>query len=90
MTALGMASLEVKIQITISEAEATFLDALTGYGDKLLLEVFKKLGGTHYLYDCEPAIPAFCESVRAQIPAILERARLARDVFNGSKKAVTA
>jgi hypothetical protein len=88
MRANGTAKLEVLIQLTLNEQEAVFLDALTGYGPELLLRVFKQLGGTHYLYDCEPTVPTFCETVRAQIPAILERARSAREVFNGTRKAV--
>lgn len=90
MKANAYATLEVRIDLSLSEKEAVFLDALTGYGADVLLKVFKTLAGSAYLHGSETIVPTFCESVRSQIPAILERARLAREVFNGEKDAVWA
>lgn len=88
MKANAIAQLTVTIQLTISEGEARFLDALTGYGSKPLLDVFKRLCGTAYLPSDE-VCEKFCDSVREQIPSILNRVNDARAVFNKEEKAVS-
>ncbi|VVE59542.1 hypothetical protein PIN31009_05580 [Pandoraea iniqua] len=68
-----------------SEAEMRALDALTGYGVDAFLEVFYRQLGKTYMQPHEAGLRELFESVREQIPAILQRANEARKAFTANQ-----
>lgn len=69
----------------LTEGEMRFLDAMVGYGWKSFIETFEKHMGQSYVRDYKAHGEEFFNSVRAQIPAILNRTNDARAVFSGEK-----
>lgn len=78
------------ITLHLSEAEAGALDALAGYGTDQFLEVFYAKLGKSYLEPYEAGLRSLFDSVRsgdAGVSYFLKRAKDARDVMDGTKKA---
>lgn len=82
------AKLHVEVPFTLTEGEAAALDALAGYGTDAFLRVFYKEMGEAYLRPHEAGLRTLFESVRANIPNIIDRAEKARATFNGRDKGV--
>lgn len=86
----GRAELRALIVIVLSEAEAGALDALAGYGTDAFLEVFYEKLGKAYLKPYESGLRSLFDSVRngpCSVRGILDSARDAKAVFNGTKVA---
>ncbi len=79
--------IEASAVFTVDEEEMRALDALVGYGFVGFITAFKKHMGESYMAGHEDGLKRFFESIRANIPAILDRATQARAVFEGLKVA---
>jgi hypothetical protein len=71
----------VEATMRLTEQELGALDALAGYGFEPFLAVFKDKLGSSYVRDYEDGLKSLFESVRHQVPHILQRARYAREAF---------
>ena len=77
-------SVEVNLILSISEAEARALVAMTGYNADNFLKFFYEMLGTHYLKPHEAGLRSLFETIRAELPAHLKRADNARQAFKSS------
>lgn len=80
-----------EITIVLSEAEAGALDALAGYGADSFLAVFYEKLGKAYMEPYEAGLRSLFEAVNGGecgVQSFIRRAKDARDVMNGAKKAV--
>ena len=87
----GRPSISASIVIVLTEEEAGALDALAGYGTDQFLKVFYEKIGKSYLEPYADGLRSLFESVRngpCSVRFILDRARKARQVFDGQKVAV--
>lgn len=82
----GKGTIEAQAVFVLSEAEMRALDALVGYGTNAFLEVFYAKMGRAYLEPHEAGLRTLFESIRNQIPSILDRVDGAREIFNGKKQ----
>lgn len=92
MAKLGMKGrVDASITIELTEAEAGALDALVGYGFEPFKQVFYEKLGRAYMEPYEAGLKSLFESVRggdASVAGFLDRAKDARFVFHGVRKAV--
>lgn len=88
---IGEPRVEMKITMTLSEAEAGALDALTGYGIDSFLKVFYEHMGKAYLQKYEAGLRSLFDSVQrgeASVRSFLQTAKDCREVAAGYKIAV--
>jgi hypothetical protein len=86
--------IELEIVMRLNEAEARFLEGLSGFDHKTLLEGIRKIVGVHYTelkapdgYDGSGFL-SLMEACRRDLPPALDRMKAARDVFENRVKAV--
>ena len=79
---IGHPKVKLQIQYVLTESESRALDALAGYGVDAFLQVFYEHLGQAYMKPHEAGLRSLFESVRSEIPVLLERARVAREAFN--------
>lgn len=87
----GRAGLSLTVAMVLTEQEAGALDALAGYGVDGFLEVFYTKMGKAYLQPYEAGLRSLFDSVQngpASVRGLLNRARKARQVFNGELTAI--
>lgn len=87
----GRGTLSASVVMVLSEEEAGALDALAGYGIDPFLAVFYEKMGKSYLQKYEAGLRSLFKSIHggdASVELILQRAKSAREVFSGQKKAV--
>lgn len=77
--------IELRLTLTLDEAEARALHALTDYGADEFLKVFYQHLGRSGLQPAEGGLRSLFAGVRAQLPAVLERLDGAREVFTPAK-----
>lgn len=92
MAKIGLrGTIEAKIVMELSEAEAGALDALVGYGFEPFKKVFYEKLGSAYMEPYEAGLKSLFQSIRSgegNVSTFLERSRQARSVFNGTHDAV--
>ena len=81
-------NIALNLQLTLNEAEANALYALTLYGNESFLKAFKKDLGSCYIESHEAGLIELFNSVRRIIPSLLSRVKEARSVFDGQKTAI--
>ena len=86
--------LELEVTLRLNEAEARFLEGLSVLDHKKLLEHIRQFVGTHYTegrssggFDGKGFL-SLMESIRDQLPAMLDRMDSVRGVFQGTHTAV--
>jgi hypothetical protein len=78
--------LSLNVQFELNHAEAAALDAIAGYGVEEFVKVFYGHLGKAYLQPHEHGLRSLFNSVRKQLPPIVERYENARAVLAGTKK----
>jgi hypothetical protein len=74
----------LELVIVLDEEETRALDALVGYGDDAFIEAFKEKLGHAYLDDHEDGLRRFFQSIRQNVPLILDRLKKAKEAFNAT------
>lgn len=64
-TITGKPNIDLRVTITIDEAEARALDALVGYGDDAFIKAFKEKLGECYIRDHEVGLRKFFQDIRS-------------------------
>jgi len=72
---------ELKVTFQITEAEARAIDGLVGYDFDGFVKAFYTQLGESYLKPHEAGLRTFFESIRNEMPAILDRTDKARKAF---------
>jgi hypothetical protein len=80
----GQAKLELNVTISLTEEEARALEALSCYGDDAFVRVFYRELGETYMKPHERGLRSLLNSVRSEMPIILERSTKSRKVFYGA------
>lgn len=75
--------LGIFITLKVDEGEARFLDALVGYGGRVLVETVKKHLGESYIKGHEEDGIRFCENLRQVLPGELGKLDSARAFLKG-------
>lgn len=78
---IQMPRVEVDVNLKLTMVEAQALDALSGYGIKPFLEVFYTHMGKNYLEPHEAGLVSLFETIRGNLPPIIERYKKARTAF---------
>jgi hypothetical protein len=74
---------QVEGTFTLTESEMRALDAMVGYGEDAFLKVFYEKLGRAYMQPHEAGLRSLFKTVSANVPAILGRAKRAREAFSG-------
>ena len=82
MSSESLATLELKVAITLNEQEVGALDALSGYGEDAFVKHFYDHLGESYMAEYEQGLRSFLRSVRG-LGVYINRAKKARAVLNG-------
>ena len=77
---------ELELVIVLDEEETRALDALVGYGDDAFIAAFKEKLGKAYLDDHEDGLRRFFQSIRQNVPPILERLKKAKEAFDAGAR----
>lgn len=83
--------IELEVVMRLNESEARFLEGLSGFDHDKLLEAIRRHVGTHYTEGKAPHPGGFhslMNGCQRDLPAILDRIRQARAVFNGELQTV--
>lgn len=80
---IGRPTVQLHVDIQLTELEARAIDALVGYGDDDFVKVFYEKLGKAYMEKYEAGLRSFFKSMREQLPQLLSRADEARKVFHG-------
>jgi hypothetical protein len=86
--------LQLEIVMRLNESEARFLEGLSGFDHKALLECLRGHVGKHYTElkapegDNGAGFLTLMEACKRDLPPALDKMRDAREVFNGFKRAV--
>ncbi len=87
----GRPKVEMRITLVLSEAEASALDAIAGYGTDSFLKVFYEHMGKAYLQPYESGLRSLFDSVQhgdASARNYLRLAKECREVASGRKIAI--
>jgi len=74
--------LDLNVALELNEEEIKALEALVCYGTDPFLEVFYKNMGSAYLKPHEKGLRSLFESIKSNLPSIIERINTARTAFN--------
>ena len=74
--------LDLNVALELNEEEIRALEALVCYGTDPFLEVFYKNMGAAYLKPHEKGLRSLFESIKLNLPSIIDRIKAARKVFN--------
>jgi hypothetical protein len=72
---------EFEMSVTITEAEARALDALSGYDNNAFMEFFYKHMGRHYMEPHDAGMRLFLSSIRGEVAGHIARCDAAREAF---------
>ncbi len=76
-------NINYSVTVTLTEVEARALDALFGYNNKQMLDVFYEHMGKYYMEPHEAGFFSLAESVRTQLQDGLGRVNEAQKVISG-------
>lgn len=79
-------SINLEINITLTEPEIMALCALTEYGTDSFIKMFYDKLGKCALVPHENGLRSFLETVKKEFPKSIRSIREARDVFSGRKE----
>lgn len=85
----SIAKIEGHVVLYLTESEARALDAIVGYGPDVFVKWFYANLGKHYLKPHEVAMRSLFDTCRRELPKHLSKFNEARQVFEGTKQAVT-
>lgn len=76
---------DLKVQLELNYHEVAALEALAGYGFENFVKVFYEHLGKCYLKPHEQGLKTLFETVRQDLPSIINKFQNAKEVFIGTK-----
>jgi hypothetical protein len=77
----SLASVELNINLALTEIEARALEAITTYGTDSFLKVFYEKMGRHYLEPHEKGVRSLFTTIQQELPAHLNRVTETREIL---------